>query len=893
MLITRPNPSPVRSGAGLHLGPSEKQDRGLEYVYLQEYFGFEDFRPGQEEVVKAVLSKKDAAVFWATGAGKSLCYQLPALQSGKMAIVISPLISLMQDQVNKFNATVGAGQGNHRACYLGSAQFDAGVEQDVLRAGYRLVYMTPEKATGQFLHHLKKLHSDAKLSLLAVDEAHCISEWGHDFRPSFRALREVRAALPGLPFMALTATAVPRVQQDIIEQLSLGKDACVSLSSVDRKNLQIACSRKTSRGADLERMAKDIISKRGSTIVYVPTQNETDNVASFLKDRLAPISVSSYHGGRSPGDREAAHLDFLSGKAEVIVATIAFGMGIDKPDIRRIIHYGPPKTVEEYFQQIGRAGRDGLTSACELIAADNDFNNYGSDFYTQGLNEQCKRQMLASVEALRRYASEACCRRSWLIKYFGEKPSFESCGNCDFCMACSKNAGDSHRNFWPVACPILMAVASTSSFPMAQTKLLEILAGRAPDFASRAVTEAIPKIQDLLVRLPKIMRSQAFLKEMISLLCNAGYLSRQQKSLETASGYTNRYEVYVLSEKGNTALRGGNSDLQLPVPPGIRQHEEKEAQKLAAKVKELKDAGYDPEKMSKEELENDDNKLLWYVRKLKGWRESGSESLIKRADNHDELQRRILEWRAAAAVKLQMAPAAVFAEHLAATISYCKPTNVDDLRSIGVRIAGIEELAKLIAIAKAELFTDEDEQPSSEPVKRAAQLCLPEGAWKAPKRWSGLKPARGKAKPAWEASYERFAKGETIMAIAAGQAGKPIQPGTVINHVLTALLHALPVDLARLANQCDRPLPDQAEWQKLEDAASERGCDPNSDFVRKEFLAAVLGESVNREHTEKTEAEKRVEGEWYSRIDWWAAFKRAGIPVKFGEENDSKRQRLA
>jgi len=508
------------------------------------------------------------------------------------------------------------------------------------------------------------------------------------------------------------------------------------------------------------------------------------------------------------------------------------------------------------------------------------------------------------VESLRRYVGEPCCRRRWLLEYFGEAPSFgTSCGNCDFCVACSKNTGDTHRNFQPVAAPILLAGACTSSFPVVPTALLQILAGTQPKSGSRAVTEAIPKIQAMLAKLPKFMRSQAFLKEMLSVLSTAGYFSRQRREVQTAGGYVNSFEVYLLSDKGKEAHEK-QSEIRLPVPTAVRQQEEKEAQRIAARVKEIKEAGYDPEKMSKDELESNDNKLVWYIRKLKSWRDSGSESSIKRADNHEELKRRVLAWRNEAAVKLHMAPASVFHENLAATISYCKPTNVEDLRSIGVRIAGIEELAKLIAQAKLELFTEEVQQPSEaaaslegkESPKRAAQLSLPAGPWKAPAKWSGAvyKPGPKKlgGKAVWEISYDRFSKGESLIAIAAVQdSGKPIQPGTVSNHIMTAVTHARPVDLARLAEQ-SAAIPDQAEWQKLEDTASERACNPKADFARKEFLCAVLGESVNRDFNEKTEAEKEVERKWYNCIDWWAMLKRVDFPVAFGEEQgDAKRQR--
>jgi len=315
---------------------------------LQKYFGFGVFRSGQQEIIEAALAGRDTAVFWATGSGKSICYQLPALHLGRTVVVVSPLISLMVDQVTKFNATAGA-SGGPRACLLGSAQVDPKVEGDAARGLYQLVYVTPEKLASSFLDRLKILHAEGGLGLLAVDEAHCISEWGHDFRPAYRQIKNVRQVIPGLPIMTLTATAVPRVQNDIIQQLGMINPE-VSLNSFDRPNLKLTCTRKQSKAVDLARIAQSC-AEGGSTIVYVPTQAETDAVAQYLSERLQAtgVTVSSYHGGKYGPDREAAHMDFLSGRAQVIVATVAFGMGIDKPDIRRIVHFGPPKTVEEYY----------------------------------------------------------------------------------------------------------------------------------------------------------------------------------------------------------------------------------------------------------------------------------------------------------------------------------------------------------------------------------------------------------------------------------------------------------------------------------------------------------------------------------------------------------------
>eukprot|EP00425_Heterocapsa_triquetra_P031424 CAMPEP_0195119598 /NCGR_PEP_ID=MMETSP0448-20130528/119840_1 /TAXON_ID=66468 /ORGANISM="Heterocapsa triquestra, Strain CCMP 448" /LENGTH=909 /DNA_ID=CAMNT_0040156943 /DNA_START=42 /DNA_END=2769 /DNA_ORIENTATION=+ len=873
---------------------------GLEYVYLKEYFGHEGFRSGQHEVVCAAGQGRDVAVFWATGAGKSLCYQLPALQTGKTVLIISPLISLMMDQVTKFNATAGAGQGGHRACFLGSAQVDPQVEQAALRGEYRLVYMTPEKLTGPFLQRLKPLHEKKGIALVAVDEAHCISEWGHDFRPAYRELRSIRQGLPGLPIMALTATAVPRVQADIIQQLGLDNNLLTSRSSFDRPNLKIACSRKQSKAADLERLARSLIEQPGSTIVYVPTQGDTDTVANHLAAKLSPhgIKVKSYHGGKHNRDREEAHMAFLSGQAKVIVATVSFGMGIDKPDIRRVVHYGPPKTVEEYFQQIGRAGRDGLPSVCELVAADSDFSNYSSEFYTKGLTEKAKSQMLASTDALRRYAGDACCRRRWLLEYFGEAPAFgKSCGTCDVCSA-TPAGGETHRDFRQAAAPVLEAIAATESFPQPLTQILPICAGnwkpKAGGTLVQPVNEALPRIRAMREALPRLMRQEAFTKELIGMLCNAGLVERRRVTLQnTGRSFNNSFDVYVLTDKGQGA-RNDKAAIMLPIPPAIRQQEEEQRQKAAATAKEIERAGLDPKAVPRDEIESGDGPTLWYIRKLKHWRDSGKESLVLHADRHEELRRRILAWRDEAAQRLRMAPADVLAEHLAMQITYVKPTSTKALHDVGVRIVGVEALAAIVAQAKQELFPKGDAGEEGSGVTqgtKSAMMCLPPGPW-AGTKWDNAVYKQGKngAKPPWEVSYDRWTQGETPQGIAMKQAAKPIQVGTVLGHIMQALTFAKPVDLARLFRECEMCPPAEAEWMRMEEAAVQRNLQVlGSDFRAKEVLMGVLGaEKVGREFAEKSEADKEEERSWYERIRIWEALKRCHFPATFAMPEDGE-----
>ena len=383
---------------------------------LLRYFGYDEFREGQEDVVNAVLAQRDVAVFWATGRGKSLCYQLPALHMNKTAVIVSPLVSLMQDQVTKANYQ----QGREVAALLGTAQLDNTVEARAWDGAFPMLYLTPEKIACGGIGRLEAMHQAGKLLLVAVDEAHCVSEWGHDFRKDYRSLHVLRERMPDLPIIALTATAVPAVQADIRSALRLREPVYVSQQSAFRRNLALACARKggVSVRADLQPLLAQLRGKGGaggkgsqvgSTVVYCPTKKMVEEVCGVLT--AAGVDADFYHAGRSHALRHEVHMRFLSGATPVICATVAFGMGIDKPDIRRVVHYGAPKTVEEYYQQIGRAGRDGGPAECVLICKDADFAAYSSDFYTAELSAHAKEIVTASTERLRAFAADgSTCR---------------------------------------------------------------------------------------------------------------------------------------------------------------------------------------------------------------------------------------------------------------------------------------------------------------------------------------------------------------------------------------------------------------------------------------------------------------------------------------------------
>jgi ATP-dependent DNA helicase RecQ/Werner syndrome ATP-dependent helicase len=309
---------------------------------LQQYFGHSHFRPGQVQVLEAILQKRDAAVFWATGSGKSICYQIPPLfVPNGVALVVSPLISLMQDQVNKLNGLFP----QPLATFLGSAQTDASEETAALHGAYRLVYVTPEKLLSRgFLHRVARSSMAHSLVCVAVDESHCVSEWGHDFRADYRRLHHIRRAIPTVPIVALTATAVPRVQEDIVTLLRL-HDPLVARRSFDRPNLVISVQKKRGLHAAMEPLLSNMATQ--STIVYAPTRDGVEEIAAWLAANLPQRAgddadadaarVRPYHAGLSSQERTRAHFDFLTGTCKVIVATVAFGMGVRTKPCHAII----------------------------------------------------------------------------------------------------------------------------------------------------------------------------------------------------------------------------------------------------------------------------------------------------------------------------------------------------------------------------------------------------------------------------------------------------------------------------------------------------------------------------------------------------------------------------
>ncbi len=404
-------------------GEMKQFDSSLLHDKLKEYFGFSSFKGNQEAVIRNVLEGKDTFVLMPTGGGKSLCYQLPALLMDGVAIIISPLIALMKNQVDAMR-TFSAESGI--AHFLNSSLNKtavAQVRQDVLDGKTKLLYFAPESLTKEDnVAFLRKI----KVSFYAIDEAHCISEWGHDFRPEYRRIRPIINEIGQAPLIALTATATPKVQMDIQKNLGMS-DAAVFKSSFNRPNLYYEIRPKHNIDHDIIRFIKQNEGKSG--IIYCLSRKKVEELTELLIAN--GIRARAYHAGMDAATRAANQDDFLMERVEVIVATIAFGMGIDKPDVRYVIHYDIPKSLEGYYQETGRAGRDGGEGYCLAFYSYKDIQKLEKFMQGKPVAEQEIGKLL--LQETVSYAESSICRRKTLLHYFGEEYTEDNCGNCDNC----------------------------------------------------------------------------------------------------------------------------------------------------------------------------------------------------------------------------------------------------------------------------------------------------------------------------------------------------------------------------------------------------------------------------------------------------------------------------
>jgi ATP-dependent DNA helicase RecQ len=397
---------------------------------LRKYWGYPAFRPHQEGIVASVIGGNDTLAILTTGSGKSLCYQLPAVYFGGLTVVVSPLLALMKDQVDALNARgIMAAAWNSMLDAAGRSRIEAALRDGRLR----LLFISPEKCLQPgFLEFLQAF----PVRLVAIDEAHCISEWGHDFRPEYRDLARLRKCFPAAPVVALTATAAPEVRKDICRQLGLVNPR-EFIGSFDRENLQYRVIRKKNPSVQLA----DICCrhKGESGIVYCLSKKETGECAAELRKR--GFTALAYHAGLSRPVREAVQDAFLKNTARIVCATVAFGMGIDKPDVRFIVHYDIPKSVESYYQETGRAGRDGKPAECVLLYSRGDAVRVRFMLDRDGADEQAARIAQRKLRDMTRYCETAGCRKKFLLTYFGEQPAGTGCGSCDTCTRAAAAPG--------------------------------------------------------------------------------------------------------------------------------------------------------------------------------------------------------------------------------------------------------------------------------------------------------------------------------------------------------------------------------------------------------------------------------------------------------------------
>jgi len=517
---------------------NEENRNRLLHEALERWFGFSSLRPLQKEAVDAALDGKDALVVLPTGGGKSLCYQLPPLVLDRVTIVVSPLIALMQDQVDGLRLNGVPAAASH-------SNLDAEGRRrlnELIKSGeLRILFVAPERLfVPEYLQYLQTLD----VAAIAIDEAHCISQWGHDFRPEYRRLSELRQHFPGVAVHAYTATATPRVRQDIKDQLAL--EDCVELvGTFDRPELTY---RVLPRQGLIDQVVEGIgRHEKAATIVYCISRKDTETLAKQLKSRK--IAAEAYHAGLAAGERTRISADFRAERCNVVCATVAFGMGIDRSDVRLVVHAAMPKSIEHYQQETGRAGRDGLPSECLLLYSGADGQKWRM-IMERAAGEHGDREALQGqlglLNHMQRFAGRARCRHRALSEYFGQKYEEENCGACDVCLNELDLVPDSHIT----AQKILSAVARTGQ-RYGASYIIDVLRGSRNERVLSRGHDSIPTFGLLKDLTP--MRLGNYIDQLID-----------DGSLVRTDG---EYPILVLNEGSAEVLRG-TREVELRSPKG-------------------------------------------------------------------------------------------------------------------------------------------------------------------------------------------------------------------------------------------------------------------------------------------------------------------------------------
>ena len=721
--------------------------------------------------------------------------------------------------------------------------------------------------------------------------------------------------------MALTATAVPNIQQDIITNLKL-RHPVICQRSFDRTNLAITVQQKSSQDpmrTAMEPLIQTLLNKPSSaaTIIYVPTRSETETVAHFLQQRLDAeqqqqkqqtfkntfVKVEIYHAGLNLEERHSTHINFLTGKTDVVVATIAFGMGIDKPDTRRVVHYGPPKSVEDYYQHIGRCGRDGLPAECIMHCSSNDFDKYLGDFYLKDLQGPAKEVSIKSTMALKTFAfDKEQCRRKMILDFFGETPKFgQRCGTCDNCKTVATFGDDLSRDFGPVAQLILHTISNLKE--PSKSTLMQVLGGTVVD--SWRYLNCDPKslkssIAEKRKNLPRKLNADQ-LKECTVSLVQSKYLREKSKSRKLDSGYTSSWMYYDLTLQGQEALRFPMKPIVLPVPDSIREAERQDEIRRQRVLKNLEDKGVQIDKLPREEVKTGDGECIraftkWhsYITQLQN---------LEREDRVvqlEELVSLVNDWRSDSAVRNQVAPASILAEHVMYLIIYAAATlpkgmHVDKsaLVSAGARSRDLDSLVDIL-----NNWSDRNRSPSPDNApdnghEEDKHMVFIPGPNTPVSKWqyAVYKPNKKSGKAAWESSYERFTQGESPQAIAMSPVnGRPIQVATVVGHIQDGFTLGREVDLQHLSNYSTPPT--KIQWYRLESAENEMQMSvtgnpttsgaEGSTFKLSDILRPIMGnEFADKAYNERTEEEKEKFSHWCQLLKWYMMLKRGGVTPKF------------